>query len=256
MKQYTATALMCMKEKGYFGLMNLVGQYLVRIAALLALCFIWRALFSQGADLDGLTLPQMLSYTVLGAALAPMLDVRTPASSWLHDGTMLSQYLRPSPVLGQVAAHTVGGWLLPLLIFTSPVLLFSALLGVSLVPATPWFFLSLPLAILQGFAVDYLFACLLMRMKNLEWTVHSIREALTALLTGALIPFAALPWGVGEWLSLSPLGTLAGAPLALFSGLESPERLIPAQLFWTLTLWPLALLCFRKSSERMVSYGG
>jgi ABC-2 type transport system permease protein len=104
--------------------------------------------------------------------------------------------------------------------------------------------------------VDFLFACLLIRMRNLEWPVHVLREALNALLTGALIPFAALPWGLGRWLELSPLGTLAGAPLALMAGIGEPVRLIAAQLFWNLTLWPLALWAFRASRERMVSYGG
>ena len=123
-------------------------------------------------------------------------------------------------------------------------------------PVSPWFWPSLLLCISQGFAVDYLFACLLIRMNNLEWTVHSIRNALTALLTGGLIPFAALPWGLGAMLELSPLGTLAGAPLALMSGLGDPVRLVGAQLFWNATLWPLALWAFRASRERMVSYGG
>ena len=106
------------------------------------------------------------------------------------------------------------------------------------------------------FAVDFLFACLLVRMNNLEYMMFSIRNALTALLTGGVIPFAALPWGLGAWLELSPLGTLAGAPLALMSGLGDPARLIGAQLFWNAVLWPLALWGFRASRERMVSYGG
>lgn len=86
--------------------------------------------------------------------------------------------------------------------------------------------------------------------------MHCLREALTALLTGSLIPFAALPWGLGRILQLSPFGTLAGAPLAIFTGLSSPMELLPAQIIWNLLLWPAAILCFNASRERMVSYGG
>ncbi len=247
---------MCLKEKGYFGFGYLVGQYLLRAATLFALLAVWHALFRQGMSYDGLTLPQMLTYSVLGSALEPLLNVRTPASSWLHDGTMLSLYLRPASIFGQLAAHTVGGWLVPLSCYTAPVLVIANLAGIHIAPATPWFFVSLALTVAQGFAVDFLFAALLMRLKNLEWTVHSIREALNALLTGALIPFAALPWGIGKWLALTPFGTLAGAPLALFAGLDSPMNLIPAQMVWTAALWPLAFLAFARSRERLVSYGG
>ena len=44
--------------------------------------------------------------------------------------------------------------------------------------------------------------------------------------------------------------------LALLTGIGSPRRLLSAQLFWNITLWPLALWAFRASRERMVSYGG
>lgn len=256
MKAFFATARMCVRNKNEFGLLFTLGEYLLRLITLAAQWMIWRAILPDGAQIDGMTRQGMLVYVTVSSALAPLLDVRTPASSWLHDGTMLGLFQRPRSVYAQLAAHTAGGWLLPLAFYGLPLLLTASLLGFPPVPANPWFYPSLLLCIAQGFAVDYLFACLLIRMNNLEWTVHSIRNALTALLTGGLIPFAALPWGLGAWLELSPLGTLAGAPLALMTGLGDPARLIGAQLFWNLTLWPLALWAFRASRERMVSYGG
>ena len=251
-----ATMKLCLKEQSYFGLAYLLGQYLLQACSLGALLMIWRSLFMQGVDMEGMTLNQLYVYTILSAALAPMLNVRTPASGWLHDGTMLGLYQRPAGVFMQLSAHTMGGWAMRLLCLSVPVALVAAACGVDMRPASPWFFLSLPLAILQGFAVDYLFACLLIRMRNLEWCVHCLREALTSLLAGSLIPFAALPWGIGSWLQLSPFGTLAGAPLAIYTGLGDPAMLLPAQLVWNIVLWPLALFCFAASRERMVSYGG
>lgn len=256
MKSFWATARMCVRTVGYFGPSDLIGQYLLRLAHLAGLTLIWLALFRAGADTAGMTLKQALGYTALSSALSPVLDVRTPISSWLHEGTLSGLYQRPASIFSQLAAHTVGGWAVHLACYALPVCLFYALGGVPMLPGTGWFFLSLPLAISQGFAVDFLFACLLIRMRGQEWTVHSIRAALTALFTGALIPFSALPWGLGGVLSLSPLGTLAGAPLALFTGLDRASRLIPAQILWNLTLWPLAAWWFNKSHEEMALYGG
>lgn len=256
MQKYVSTALMCVKEQGHFGLAELVHLYLLRAVSLLALLFVWFTLFQQGADLDGLTLEQMLAYTLLSSVLYPMLNVQTPASSWMHGGEMLGLYQRPASLYGQLIAHTVGGWLMQLMLFSLPVLIIAGFAGIEVLPRSGWFFLSLPLAVMQGFAVDFLFTCLLIRLRGLEWTMHSIRGALSAVLTGALIPFAALPWNLGAWLSLSPFGTLAGAPLALYVGLDSAAHLIPAQIFWNVVLWPLALWLFARSRERMVSYGG
>ncbi len=251
-----ATAKLCLKEQSYFGFANLLAQYLLQIGGLAALLMIWRSLFLQGVDLEGMHLTQFYTYTVLSTALAPLLNLRTPASGWLHDGTMLGLYQRPAGVFAQLAAHTVGSWGMRLLCLSLPVLLIAAFCGLDMRPASLWFFPSLFLSVLQGFAVDFLFACLLIRMRNLEWTVHCLREALTALFTGSLIPFAVLPWEIGNVLQLSPFGTLAGAPLAIFTGLSEPGILLITQIIWNLILWPLALYCFRASGERMVSYGG
>ena len=251
-----ATAKLCVKEQSYFGFANLFAQYLLQVGSLAALLMIWRSLFLQGVDLEGMRLTQFYTYTVLSTILAPLLNLRTPASGWLHDGTMLGLYQRPAGIFAQLAAHTIGGWGMRLLCLSLPVLVVSLCCGLDLRPASLWFFLSLVLSVLQGFAVDFLFACLLIRMKNLEWTVHCLREALTALFTGSLIPFAILPWGIGEILQLSPFGTLAGAPLAIFTGLSEPGLLIITQIIWNVILWPLAIYCFKASGERMVSYGG
>ena len=256
MKAFFATARLCVRHSGEFGLMNTLGEYLLKLIGLATQWMVWRAILPEGATVDGMTRSNMLLYVTVSSALAPVLDVRTPASSWLHDGTMLGLFQRPRGVYGQLAAHTVGGWLVPLGLYGAPLLLVMALLGHLPAPASPWFVPSLALCVCQGFAVDYLFACLQIRLRNVDWAMHVLRGALTALLTGGLIPFAALPWGIGRWLELSPLGTLAGAPLALLAGIGRPRRLLGAQLFWNITLWPLALWAFRASRERMVSYGG
>ena len=251
-----ATAKLCLKEQSYFGFANLLAQYLLQAGSLAALLMIWRSLFLQGVDLEGMRLEQFYTYTVLSTMLAPLLNIHTPASGWLHDGTMLGLYQRPAGVFAQLAAHTIGGWGMRLLCLSLPVLVISLACGLDMRPVSLWFFPSLILSVLQGFAVDFLFACLLIRMKNLEWTVHCLREALTALFTGSLIPFAILPWGIGEFLQLSPFGTLAGAPLAIYTGLSEPGLLIVTQVIWNVILWPLAVYCFKASGERMVSYGG
>ena len=251
-----ATAKLCLKEQSYFGSFNQLAQYLLQVGGLAALLMIWRSLFLQGVDLEGMNLHQFYVYTIMSTVFAPLLNVHTPASGWLHDGTMLSLYQRPAGVFTQLAAHTVGGWGMRFLCLSLPVLLIALLCGMNLQPASLWFFPSLFLAVLQGFAVDFLFACLLIRLQNLEWTVHCLREALNAMLTGSLIPFAVLPWGIGEFLQLSPFGTLAGAPLAIYTGLAEPGTLLVAQVFWNLVLWPCAIYGFAASRERMVSYGG
>ena len=253
---FIATMKMCVKEKTYFGFVYHFAQYAMRLTALFALLMIWRSLFLGGADTEGMTLHQVYAYTVLSTALYPLMNVRTPASGWLHDGSMLSVYLRPAGVFSQLISHTVGGWTTHIACLSVPVIVFASFFGIDMRPKSMWFFVSLALSVAEGFAVDFLFSCLLIRLKNLEWCVHSLREALSALLTGAVIPFACLPWGLGTVLSLSPFASLAGAPLGIFTGLTEPAGAIIMQVVWNLVLWPLSVYLFKASGERMVSYGG
>ena len=256
MKAFFATARMCVRNQSDFGLLDTLGAYLLKLITLAAQWMIWRAILPDGAEIDGMTRQGMLVYVTVSSALAPLLDVRTPASSWLHDGTMLGLFQRPRSVFGQLAAHTAGGWTIPLLCYGLPLLLTASLLGFPPVPVSPWFWPSLLLCISQGFAVDYLFACLLIRMKNMSWTIHSLRGALSALLTGAVIPFALLPWDLGRYLEYTPFGTLAGAALAVYAGAGDTATIITMQIVWNIVLWPAACLCFSRSRERIISYGG
>ena len=256
MKRFFHTAGMKVAETSTFGAVNLIGNYALRAAGALAMLLIWKTLAQSGGDLNGMTLEQLVTYTLLTAILHPLLDVRTPISSWLHEGVLQSLYQRPMGVLGQLTALTLGSWVMHLLCVSLPLMVLLPVVGGALLPADPWFFPSLLLAVVQGFCVDFLFGCLIVRVANMSWQIECLRTALTGLLTGAVIPFALLPWGIGEYLALSPLGTLAGASLSLFVGTGNAAQLIPAQLLWTALLLPLSILCFRKSTERMMSYGG
>lgn len=257
MRAFLSTLRMSVVESGYFGIANVVGEYLLKLLRMLALMLLWRTLFAQGADLAGMSIEQTLGYTLLSAALAPLLDVRSPASSWLHEGTMLSLYQRPMGILSQLVAQTMGAWAMHLLVFGIPVLLVVApLFGLGLGPASPMALLSLLLAVLQGFCVDFLFACVVIRAQSISYQVHSFRNSLAALLTGAVIPFSALPFGLGEFLKYTPFATLAGAPLSIWVGLENPFPMLLWQAGWNIVLWPIALALFRQSQERMVALGG
>jgi ABC-2 type transport system permease protein len=256
MKTYCYTIWTACLEKLRGGIPALLLSYFIRAAYILPLMILWRSLAAEGADLGGFTLAQLLTYTYLSTLLERQLNVRTPASGWLYEGLIIDLYQRPQTVFGQLTAHTMGEWLPAFAFFTLPMALLAPLFGLSLLPATLWAFLSLLLAISLGFAVDFIFASFIISMKNLTWIATMIRSAVTAIFSGAMIPFALLPWGLGSVFELLPFASLAGAPLALYVGAAPALSVIPIQIFWNLTLWPLAVLVFKATRERMVSYGG
>jgi len=238
------------------GIFALFSGYILKIIYLLPMIFLWRSFAAGGADLGGFTLSRLLTYTCVSAMLSEQLNVWTDASSWNYDGHLINLYMRPQSIFGQIIFRTVGGWMPELLMFSLPLAVILPFFGVNIIPATIWFLPCLILSVSLGFAVDTLFVCLSIRMKNTEWQITCFRRAISAVLSGAVIPFDLLPFGMGGVFRLLPFGSMASAPLTLFVGTAEPFNIILLQVIWNIILWAAAILIFGKSRERIVSYGG
>jgi len=188
--------------------------------------------------------------------LSDMLVVKTKATRWLSEGVLMKLYTRPLPVILQLIAQTVGEWLPILALFSLPMALAAPLFGISLRPASSLFIVSLLLCISLGFAIDILFACLTIKLRNMSWLISRIRAAIVALLSGTVIPVSFLPLGLGEIMKYQPFACLGGATLSIFTGTADPAGVLWLQAIWNIILWPAALVIFKKSQEGMVSYGG
>lgn len=260
-RSFRSTALVCAKQVFDGSLLCVAGEYLVRFLRFAALVLIWKSLAAQGADL-GMPVGKLLTYTLMASALRQQLEIVSPATSALWEGSIVGRYTRPVSVIASLAAETVGRWWIPVFFFYSlPLLLLSPLFGVNPLPesaaAGGLFLASLLFSILVGFALDLIFASAAIRMKNGCWAAVQVRESVSSLASGALIPFSLFPWGIGTVLSYLPLGSVANAPLTIYTGTaENPGGLVLLQAFWAAVLWAAALRLFHKSEERMISYGG
>lgn len=253
--KYLKTAQISLRAQTNGGVLYLLPKILIRLIYLLPLMLLWRVLLQNGVQAD-MSLPQMLSYTYLNALLTDLLVVRTQFSGWTYEGELVSLFNRPMPLFGQIIAQTVGEWIPMLLAFSLPMALLSPVFGVSLRPATPWFFVSLFLCVALGFAIDFVFACFTIRLKGMAWLMYMVRISIMELFSGSVIPFQVMPFGLGKIFALQPFGSLGGAALSLFVGLAEPLPILLPQLAWNIILWPVAYFFFKKTQEKMVSYGG
>ena len=257
---YAVTGRLCATQTFDGGVLYIIGGWMLRLVTLLVMLAVWKVLLQSGADTGGLTLPQVLTYAALASILSEQLNIVSPASLAFWEGTLASRYTRPMSVVLPLMADTVGRWLPHIFFYSIPTLLLVPLLGVDMRPAG-WqagllFIPGLLMAISLGFAMDLLFAALAVYIKNAGWMALAIRSAFFTLFSGALIPFDLLPWGIGGIFRLLPFGSLASAPLTLYTGMAEPLKTLLVQLIWNILLWPIALAVFRHSEERMVSYGG
>ncbi len=255
LKKYFKTMEMSARNQTNGGILYMLPSFAIRLVYIFPLMILWRTLIDSGVD-AGMTLTQMLTYTLIGNLFRDLLNVETQFTDWIMDSPLVTISKRPMTIYGYVAAESLGKAIPGLLFFTIPMLIISPLLGVNTVPMSLWVFPSLVLCISLGFAVEFIFAALLVRMINTSWLIHSIRNAIIWLFSGAVIPFAILPFGLDEIMKYQPFGSLAGAPLSIYAGISEPIETIIIQIVWNLILWPFAVMVFNKSRERMVSHGG
>ena len=257
-----STVLMCTKQIFDGGILCIAGGYLVSAVQFVMLVFIWTALDREGAGLGGMTLNQLMTYTLMATVFHQELNIISPATSSLWEGSVIGRFTRPVPVPVSFIAETIGRWWIPnFLFFGLPLLIILPFLHVNPAPADSasglMAFISLMLSASLGFALDLLFAAFAMFLKNGCWAAASIREAAFSLLSGEMIPFALFPWGLDKFFSCLPFGSIAHAPLTIYTGMAaSPFRTIGLQLIWNVILWITAAMVFKKSKERMISFGG
>ncbi|MDF2685722.1 MAG: hypothetical protein K0S55_903 [Clostridia bacterium] len=259
--KYTKTVQMAMRGQTNGGIIYLFPSILVRLLYLIPLLFLWSVIIDANINelngfYAGMDTTQMLSYTYISALLSEMLVVQTEASSWNYNGLLQNLYIRPMSVFGQLITHTIGSWIPMLLVFSLPMLCIAPLFEIKIIPESIWFFPSLLLSISLGFAIDFLFACLSVKLRGMSWLVYDIRMAIVSLFSGMVIPFKLFPFDLSRIMELQPFGSLGGAVLSIFTGISDPVPIIIIQIFWNITLWPLTIIIFKKSQQGMMSYGG
>ncbi len=253
--KYFKTAQTAISGQTNGGIIYLLPQILLKVIYLIPLMFIWRIVVNNGVD-SGMSLNQLLSYTYVNALLTDLLIVRSFMSDWDFNSKCTALFSRPMSVYGQVISRTIGEWVPTLLLFSLPMAIIAPMFGVQIIPDTLWFYPSLLLCVSLGFAFEFMFFCIIVRLRNVSWLAMVIRTAVISFFSGTVIPFKILPFGLDRWISYQPFGSLGGAPLSLFIGTSSPVQVISTQVVWNLVIWCFTTIWFRKSKERMVSFGG
>lgn len=253
--KYGMTVRMSVRGKTNGGLVYLVPEIFMRLVYLVPLLFIWRTLAERGTEVE-MSVSQLLSYTYVNVLAADLMIVNTCLSAWNFDTRSLEMFTRPMSVFGQVIAKTVGEWMPMLILFSLPMLLLAPVFGIRILPATFWAVPSLFLSVSLGFAFEFIYYCVTVRLRNVSWLTYVIRSAIAAFFSGTVIPFKILPFGMDGWIRYQPFGSLGGAFLSLYVGSGEAAEILPVQVFWNIVMWIAAAVWFRRSRERMVSFGG
>ncbi len=235
-------------------------DYLLRLVRVAVLLSIWHLILQGRGPVSGLSLETVLTYTLISEVFAEVLNCRTELTYALWNGDIATFLLQPMSLVSQAVARTVGRWGFSFGAFSIPLLLLSPLLGANPLPASlvavSFFIPSLVLSVAVGFALEFIFLALMVALEQNPWSISRIRDALTTVFSGALIPLALLPWGIGDVFSWLPYASMASAPLRIYTGTGDAPLLVSLQLVWAIILWLVARWLWRANREKLVTYGG
>src|SRR5215207_3253708 len=235
-------------------------DYALRLLRVLVLIALWRTIFGEQVTDAPMSLAAVLTYTLIAEVFAEQLTARTTLVLAFWEGTIVLRFLRPMGLVRQFAAEMAGRWAVHFALFSVPLLALAPLLGVDPRPASPLaavlFLPSLALAILVGIALELLFATSTVVFGQNPWLADYVRTSLATLLSGALLPLAYYPWGLGEIFGWLPFAAMAWAPLAIYTGSGDPIPRLASQLVWVAVLWPIVDRIWRANREKVVGYGG
>lgn len=177
-------------------------DYLLRLVRVAVLLSIWHLSLGGRGSVSGMLPETVLTYTLMSEVFSDVLNCRTDLSYTLWNGDIGMFFLQPTPLVSHAVARTVGRWGFSFGVFSIPLVLVSPLLGVDPRPASLAaaiiFVPSLILSVVVGFAIEFIFTALIVALDQNPWGITRLRDALTTVLSGALIPLALLPWGIGD----------------------------------------------------------
>src|SRR5579872_755400 len=132
--KYRQTA--AMEATSYVGDSRLfLFNYLLRLLRVVALLSVWRMILSGRGAVSGMTMPAVLTYTLIAEAFAELLACRTGLENAWFDGSIATRFLRPFGLFGQFTAEMMGQVAVGLALFSAPLLLCAPAFGVNPWPA-------------------------------------------------------------------------------------------------------------------------
>ena len=238
--------------------------------------YLWTAVYGGRDELAGLGIQEMMTYIVVSALVNGALvgGTITRVGAGYVSGAFAGDLIRPLSFPLICLARTVGSSTVYFLLRGLPVFVVGALTLDVLWPS-PWaaavFVASLVQALILYFVIEFTIAQLTLFTESYR-AAGQLFGLLVTFASGALIPLPFFPEQLKQILYALPFQAIFYLPINTFleAGLEAgpvPGALIAAgvsplvaalasQTLWIAVLAPIAAVCWRLSSPRLLVQGG
>lgn len=244
--------------------LQLLTSLLVTSVEVFASIFLWRTLFQEQAVISGYNWNDMIIYCMLSFILNAMLGYSTERniSRSVLDGSISMDLIKPisyqsrclfqslgSAIVDGAVAIFFGVLIMVLLCDVGSVLTISGLL---------LFLVSMILSFLVKFCVAYIAGLCCFFTSN-GFGIIYMRQVITDVFSGALLPLSFYPLWFQKTASVLPFQSIIYTPTQIFLGRMGGQealQVILLQVLWVVLLWIFAHYFFRFAVKKITIQGG
>lgn len=224
---------------------------------------IYRALYGQNTEIDGITLSMVTTNFILSMGLNAFFytnDYFLPEK--VYDGSIATELLRPISIKGRMIAENAGNALFDLIFkFVPSVFIVVFIMGME-APASPIMLILFMVSALLGYGILWTlsFAVQMAVFWHFNiWSLVTLKNVLLNVLSGSMIPL----WFMPEWmdgvLKVTPFSSIYFTPVQIYLGqLSYQEILIKCmmQIAWIMVIYLIGNFLWLKGQKKLVVQGG
>ena len=229
--------------------------------------YLWKAIYGSTTEnvLNGFTFEEMIIYLFISFLTSVMIsvDISHDISREVKDGSIAINLVRPINYERRMLFQGLGSVLYNFIIifiigFSIITFLFYNFFGYTSILRIFIYFLSIILGIFINFYYSYIFGLISFKITNM-WGLSQIMQAITNLLSGALIPIAFFPKWAQSINSFLPFSSAIYTPSMIYLGKISGVDILFAlglQLFWAIVLMIISRKMWKVLIKGLTILGG
>jgi ABC-2 type transport system permease protein len=226
--------------------------------------YLWKSIFANSSQLNGLSFQQTFVYLAAGSSLFWLFLtwVEYDMAQGLINGTIVTRLLKPLDLQLYYFFDGVGYIINNFMLIMFPALLLIFFLFKVPVPFDwnlLWFGLSVAFSFVINFHIDYMVGLVSFYTESI-WGISIIKEVIVTTLSGAVVPLQFFPGSIRYIVERLPFQTVYHTPLML---LISPQLstgkvalMLLNQFSWMLVCVGLSRLVYSRAIRKITVNGG
>jgi ABC-2 type transport system permease protein len=227
--------------------------------------YIWKALYHSNPKALSVSLPEIVTYSILGVALEAILHPfhgpKTYMMEQVRKGTIEMDIMKPIDFQFYMFAKNMGSIMVKLICQVFPPLVVAYFFfgfNVPHITQVLAFFVSLALGILVSFLLNYmlgLLSMIIMNIQNISWGYN----ATLRFFSGQMVPLVLFPGVIGVLSAALPFRCIYSIPMSIYVGSSKGMEMLGdlgLQAVWVIVLFAASRLMMRHVFRRLMIQGG